>query len=157
MANVKPQKMKTKRAPGSACNPAGIIFKIVLNKCKGHSSKVAIMKINTLMKSLTTTTALIALTLLGAAPKSEAGCEQPSRVYISSYQSCGTPIYTERYFIGYDRCGNPVWGTRVVRSYYRPVVRPRYVAPRPDYSYSSYNYGSSNRRGRVQFGASYCR
>ena len=114
------------------------------------------MKINTLMNSLTTT-ALIALTLLGATAKSEAGCGQPSRTYISGYQSCGTPIYTERYFIGYDRCGNPVWGTRVVRSQYRPVVRQRYVAPRPTYYQNSYSYESYERRPRVQFQASFCR
>ena len=114
------------------------------------------MKINTLMKSIATT-AIIALTLLGAAPKSEAGCDQSSRTYISGYRSCGTPIYTERYFVGYDRCGNPVWGTRVVRSHYRPVVRPRYVAPRPTYHHNSYSYRGHDRRGRVEFQASFCR
>jgi hypothetical protein len=114
------------------------------------------MKINTLMKSLITR-ALIALTLLGAAPESEARCSEPSRTYISGYQSCGTPIYTERYFVGYDRCGNPVWGTRVVRSYYQPVLRQRYVAPRPVYRQNVYHYEGYGRRPQVRFQGSSCR
>lgn len=108
------------------------------------------------MKSLAIP-ALIALTLLGAAPTSEAGCGLPSRTYVSGYQSCGTPIYTERYFVGYDRCGNPVWGTRVVRSHYQPALRQRYVAPRPVYRQSSYGYESHGYRPQVQFQRGGCR
>ncbi len=128
-----------------------------MNKCKNRASKAAIMKINTLMKSFSATAAIITLTLLGAAPESEAGYGHSGRTYVSGYQSCGTPIYTERYFIGYDRCGNPVWGTRVVRSQYRPVVRQRYVAPRPTYYQNTHNYRNDSHRPRIQFQASFCR
>ncbi|MEO5916749.1 MAG: hypothetical protein ABIS50_21155 [Luteolibacter sp.] len=82
------------------------------------------------MKTILTTIAVISLTWLGSGQKAEArGYE--SRVYISSYLPCGTPVYTERYFIGYDRCGTPIWGKRVLRPAYRPVVRPVCVAPCP--------------------------
>ena len=76
------------------------------------------------------TTVVVTLSWFGFSPKAEARCYE-SRIYISSYLPCGTPVYTERYFIGYDRCGNPVWGKRVLRAAYRPVVRPVYVAPCP--------------------------
>ncbi len=82
------------------------------------------------MKSALTTIAIIALSWFGSAPQAEARHSE-NRVYISSYLPCGTPVYTERYFIGYDHCGNPVWGTQVLRPAYRPVVRPVYVAPCP--------------------------
>lgn len=87
------------------------------------------------MKTIATTLAIAALVLLGAAPQADARPHRSSRVYISGYRSCGTPIYMERYFIGYDRCGNPVWGERLVRQSYRPVVR--YPAPCPQPYYSS--------------------
>lgn len=108
------------------------------------------------MKTILTTIAIAALALLGSAPELQARPYHSSRVYISGYRSCGTPIYSERYFIGYDRCGEPIWGVRVVRQqpYYRPVVRPRYVAPCPPpyrgstrYTYS--NYGRSYSGGGV--------
>ena len=82
------------------------------------------------MKTVLTTIAAVTLSWFALAPQAEARGYQ-SRVYISSYLPCGTPVYTERYFIGYDRCGNPVWGKRVLRPAYRPVVRPVYVAPCP--------------------------
>jgi len=86
------------------------------------------------MKTTITSLAIAAFALLGSTPQAEAGSRYSSRVYISGYQSCGTPIYTERYFIGYDHCGRPIWGTRIVRHYARPVVRHRYVEPcRPVY------------------------
>jgi hypothetical protein len=81
------------------------------------------------MKTIITTIAIAALTLLGAAPQAEARSHHSSRIYISGYRSCGTPVYTERYFIGYDHCGNPLWGTRVIRRHYRPVVRPYHPSP----------------------------
>ncbi|MES2657523.1 MAG: hypothetical protein V4689_02840 [Verrucomicrobiota bacterium] len=82
------------------------------------------------MKAILTIIAVISLSWLGSAPQAEARGIQ-SRVYISSHLPCGTPIYTERYFIRYDRCGTPIWGKRVLRPAYRPVVRPIYVAPCP--------------------------
>jgi len=90
------------------------------------------------VKTIATTLAIAALALLGAAPQADARphhSSHSSRVYISGYRSCGTPVYMERYFIGYDRCGNPVWGERLVRQNYRPVVR--YPAPCPQPYYSS--------------------
>ncbi|MES2919990.1 MAG: hypothetical protein V4819_00485 [Verrucomicrobiota bacterium] len=95
------------------------------------------------MKTIITTLAIAALALLGAAPRAEAGTHHSSRVYISGYRSCGTPIYTERYFIGYDRCGNPIWGTRVVPRYYRPVVRQYHPVPCP----APVRYGRGYRAG----------
>ena len=83
------------------------------------------------MKAITTTFAIVALAMLGAAPQADANTHHSSQVYISGYRSCGTPIYSERYFIGYDHCGNPVWGERLVREECRPVVREQYIAPCP--------------------------
>jgi len=122
------------------------------------SSKIAQMRTNTVMKSITTATAtVIALILLGAAPTSEARCSPSSRTYISGHRSCGTPIYTQRYFVGYDRCGHEVWGTRVVRSPYRRVVRQRHVVQRPNYyQQQSYRYGSPYRGARIEFRSSHC-
>jgi len=107
------------------------------------------------MKAIITTFAIAAFTLLGAAPQAEAKPHHSSRIYISGYRSCGTPIYTERYFIGYDRCGEAIWGTRLVREeyreerVYRPVVRERYVehCPEPDYEDSRYERRESSYRG----------
>lgn len=91
------------------------------------------------MKTIAITLAIAALALLGTAPQAEARSHHSSRVYISGYRSCGTPIYMERYFIGYDRCGNPVWGQRPVRQSYRPVVREYYPTPcRQPYDSSPY-------------------
>jgi hypothetical protein len=103
-----------------------IKFVLVLNKWVKHPSKLASPK--QVMKTLLTPFAIIAFALLGASPKAEARHFE-SHVYISGHRSCGTPIYTERYFIGYDCWGRPLWGTRVVRHHYRPVVR--HVAPYP--------------------------
>jgi hypothetical protein len=80
------------------------------------------------MKSLVINLTVAAFALIAAVPKAEA--RHSSSVYISGYRSCGTPIYTERYFVGYDHCGRPLWGYRTVRNY-PPVVRRRYVAPCP--------------------------
>jgi len=79
------------------------------------------------MKITITTLAIAILTLLAAAPQAEARSHHSSRTYISGYNSCGDPIYTERSFIGYDRCGNPLWRKRVIRPQYRPVTRPHYA------------------------------
>lgn len=103
------------------------------------------------MKAILTTFAIATLALLGSAPEVQARPYHHSSgggVFISGYRSCGTPIYSERYFIGYDRCGAPIWGVRVVRqSYYRPVSRPRYVEPcQPQYRRTSHHYHSGYRR-----------
>lgn len=86
------------------------------------------------MKSILTSFAIATVAILGFAEKASAHSFE-SRVYISGYRSCGTPIYTERYFVRYDRCGKPIWGTRLVSAPYRPVVRTVYVAPRPPVRY----------------------
>lgn len=87
--------------------------------------------------------ATAAIVLLGSAPPAEARHgHYRSHVYVSGYRSCGTPIYTERYFIRHDCWGRPVWGYRMVappRRYYCPPPPPR-CAPRlcgpPPYPYS---------------------
>lgn len=79
------------------------------------------------MKNIIISFVIAGLSLFGATAANAHGFA--SRVYISGYQSCGTPIYKERYFIGYDRCGRQIWGTRLVARRYAPVVVPRYVAP----------------------------
>ncbi len=68
-----------------------------------------------------------AVVLLSSIPQADARSRHSSRIYISGHRSCGTPIYTERYFIGYDHCGNEIWGKRIIQ-YER---RQRYVAPCP--------------------------
>lgn len=103
------------------------------------------------MKSWITTLAIAMLALAGATPQADArshrGYESSSRVYISGYRSCGTPIYTERYLIGYDRCGDPVWKYRVVSGprHYRSAPRPRYysapVCPPPRPYHEGYRNG----------------
>jgi hypothetical protein len=80
-----------------------------------------------LMKTIATTFAIAALALLGAAPQAEARHGHKSRIYISGHLSCGSPIYSERYFVGYDDCGNEIWRVRRVRQEYREVVRERYA------------------------------
>jgi len=79
------------------------------------------------MKSIITLIAAAFITLLGTTTPADARQYNNKRVQFSGYQSCGTPIYTERFFIGYDRCGDPIYGHRTVRSHYQPVVRPRYA------------------------------
>jgi hypothetical protein len=112
------------------------------------------------MKSIIVTFTIAALTLIGSVTPADARHSHSSRTYISGYRSCGTPIYTERYFVGYDRCGAPVWGYRIVRSsYYRPVVRARSQAPCPPPVY--YGHRGGYRRdysgGRVVIQGSICR
>lgn len=116
------------------------------------------------MKSIITLLTAAAITLLGSTTQADAR-HQKKNVYISSYQSCGTPIYTERYLIGYDECGDPVFGYRTVRSSYRPVVRHyhapvmrQYYAPRPQPRYQrGYNHGGGYSNGRVTIQGSFCR
>lgn len=107
-----------------------------------RSSKIRPHQSGSPMKAIITTLVTAALTLLVVTPQAQARHPQQNRVYVNGYPSCGTRVYTERYFIGYDRCGNPVWGTRTVRQSYPQVVYPqRYIAPCPQpYSprYSSY-------------------
>lgn len=105
------------------------------------------------MKTIITTLAIAALTLLGAAPLAQARSHHSSRIYISGYTSCGTPIYVERYFIGYDHCGNPVWGKRVIRPQYRPVVRQYSPPPCP----ATVRYDRGYRGGSVVIQGSFYR
>jgi len=116
------------------------------------------------MKSIITLIAAVCITLLGTTTQADA--RHQKNIYISSYQSCGTPIYTERYFIGYDECGDPVFGYRTVRSHYQPVVRRHYrPVVRHHYveSYSNQNYrrsshhGRHSSRNRVIIQQNYCR
>jgi hypothetical protein len=114
---------------------------VIVNNLSGIPSKTASPTTNKIMKSIITSFALAAVTLIGSTPELQArDHHQQNRVYISSYRSCGTPVYSERYFVGYDRCGNPVWGVRACRQEYRPVVRERYVAPCPQPRYRSSRY-----------------
>ena len=83
------------------------------------------------------TTLLMIILTLGLLPgissKAEAqSCNSQSRIYISGYQRCGTPIYRVRYIAGYDRCGNPVW--RVRQPYRSELLRIR-----SNYNRSRYN------------------
>jgi hypothetical protein len=114
-----------------------------------------------IMKKLLTTLAVAALALMGSVSQAEAR-SYGAHIYISGHQSCGAPIYHERYLIGHDHWGRPVWGTRVVR-HYRPVVR--YVAPTRHYVkprhvvQSRYDGRYSRPRGHsgVVTHGSYCR
>lgn len=94
------------------------------------------------MKVIVTTLALTLITLIGTTTEAEARSHS-GRIYISGYRSCGTPIYSERYFIGYDHCGRPVWGARLVRQHYRPAIRRPYVAPCPSHRGAAVAYGRS--------------
>jgi hypothetical protein len=102
------------------------------------------------MKSKLATLAAVVFTVLAAAPKAEARHPE-SRIYISGYLSCGSPVYTERYLIGYDRCGHPVWGTRVIRHEAAPRYRRECA---PVYQVPSRYVSQSGRYGK-QHGYSY--
>jgi len=127
------------------------------------------------MKSSITALCIAAFTLIGTATPADAR-PHSNHTYVSSYRSCGTPIYTERYLLGYDRCGEPVWGHRTVRSPYRPVVRSYHQPPCPppihyghggyyshssSYSHRTYGHNNGYRRGylsnRVTINGSICR
>lgn len=102
------------------------------------------------MKTIIAAIAISAFTFIGSSMADARPHRGGSRVYISSYTSCGDPIYKERYVIGYDHCGNAIWGTRLVRQAYRPVVRQRYVAPCPPQRYApvrNRDYGRDYGRG----------
>ena len=107
------------------------------------------------MKTIVTTLAVAAISLFVTAPEAEA--RHSSRIYISGHMSCGTPIYKERYFVGYDRWGREIWQTRVVRHHYRPVVRPRYVAPLPPPRHYHRGYDRRHRGNHVSFHATFGR
>jgi hypothetical protein len=80
--------------------------------------------------------ATAAIVLLGSAPPAEARHgHYRSHVYVSGYRSCGTPIYTERYFIRHDCWGRPVWGYRVVTPPRRYCPPPPCVPPPCAYPY----------------------
>jgi hypothetical protein len=85
------------------------------------------------MKKIITATVATVLAMLAAAPLADArpyrGAVPSSHIYISSYRSCGTPVYTERYFIRHDRRGYPVWGYRTV-AYRTHHYRSHRPAPR---------------------------
>lgn len=95
------------------------------------------------MKTIATAIAAIALTM-GAATQAEAreyrGERYSPSVYISGRASCGTPIYTERYFVRLNRHGSPMWGYRTL-----PI------------SYHSRQYGSSGRGYDRGYGRDACR
>lgn len=95
------------------------------------------------MKTIIAAIAISTITFIGSSTADARPHRHNSRVYISSYSSCGAPVYKERYFVGYDRCGNEIWSTRLVRQAYRPVVRQRYVAPRCAPPRYGRGYGSS--------------
>jgi len=91
------------------------------------------------------TTMIAAAAMIAAAPSAEAQRHHHHRhhhhphanasyVFISGYQSCGRPIYSERYVVGYDRRSRPVYGYRTVRhrpQFVRPAPRGYRVAPAP--------------------------
>ncbi len=118
------------------------------------------------MKSIVTLIAAACITLLGTTTQADARHYKNKNIYISSYQSCGTPIYTERYLVGYDACGEPIYGHRTVRSHYQPVVRPQYrpvVRQRHAEYHSNQDYrrdrhhGRHSSRNRVIIQQEYCR
>jgi hypothetical protein len=90
------------------------------------------------MKTIAVTLGTALLALLGTTISAEARYSHrghpSSHVYVSGHRSCGTPIYTERYFVGYDCRGNPIWGYRQIVHTPRRVVAPcppqRVVYPR---------------------------
>lgn len=127
----------------------------ISNISRKAASKPPATKAKEIMKTLLTTLTVISLSLVGFSQQAEARGHS-SRVYVSSYQPCGTPVYSERYLVGYDRCGNPVWGTRTIRQRYRPVARPvrratyhepAYVAPRGGYYHAPRGGVSVSYRG----------
>ena len=82
---------------------------------------------------LTLATAFMAM---GLTTQAEARHEQSS-VYVSGYRSCGTPIYTMRYWVGYDRCGRPIWRYRVLdeqRSLHAKFINADVLAIRQKYN-----------------------
>ena len=131
----------------------GKIVSVILNKLRTVPSNAALPEKRKHMKTWITTLAIGALALAGAVTTAEArphrGHESSSRVYISGYRSCGTPVYSERYLVGYDRCGSPIWRTRIVSPprHYRPAPRyysaPSCPPPHPAYG-GYYNEGRRN-------------
>lgn len=100
------------------------------------------------MKKRLITTLIAAAAMVAATPSADAQrhgrhYHQPqhsSHVFISGYQRCGTPVYSERYIVRYDRYHRPVYGYRVIRHrshhshrshHVRPAPRRHYVAPCP--------------------------
>lgn len=125
-----------------------------MNKHRTTPSKLPLSEPTIIMKTIATTLAALTLVILGSTQQADAHGYQ-SRIYISSYLPCGTPVYTERYFIGHDRWGNPVWGTRIVR--HRHVVRPVYVAPYPPRHVTPRRCDVPRHGVNVGFGVSYSR
>lgn len=112
------------------------------------------------MKTIIAAIAISAFTLIGSSVADARPHRGSNRIYISSYSSCGDPIYKERYVVGYDHCGNAIWGTRLVRQACRPVVRPRYVASCPPPRCAPPRYGRGYGReygGRVTIQANFGR
>lgn len=69
------------------------------------------------MKTTLLTTLLACLMTVGMVAQADARPRhhQQTVIYVSGYQSCGTPIYTEKRFCGYNRWGRPIWDYRVLR------------------------------------------
>lgn len=91
------------------------------------------------MKNKLITTILAAAAIIISAPAAEAQRhhrhhqhhshyqhqQHNNYIFISGYQRCGTPIYSERYIKYYDCRSYPVYGHRVIRH------RPHHVRPAP--------------------------
>jgi hypothetical protein len=95
------------------------------------------------MKHKLITTLIAAAAMIAAAPSADAQrhhhrnhphAQHDRYIFISGYQHCGSPIYSERYIVRYDRRNRPVYGYRTVRHrphFVRPAPRGYYVAPAP--------------------------
>lgn len=69
------------------------------------------------MKAIITVLSVAVLALLGTTTQAEARSHRKapaSHTYVSGYRSCGTPIYTQKYFVGYDQCGHAIWRYRIL-------------------------------------------
>ena len=107
------------------------------------------------MKTILIACALTVLTVFGTSTNADARSHRSSNISISGYTSRGAPIYVERYIAGYDRYGRAIWAKRVIRPAYRPVYRPRYVAPCPPPRH--YHPSPVYRGSRVSFSAHFGR
>ncbi len=95
----------------------------------------------TMKRTLSTLTAiaLLSVVFLFTPNTAEArGHSHGSQVYVSSYSSCGCPVYTKKVFRYHDRYGRPVY------SYYRLPISHRCNR----YSRNSYASNSSCRSPR---------
>lgn len=81
------------------------------------------------------------------------GHRNAGNVFVSSYLSCGTPVYSQRVFLGYDRWGQPIWQTQRVHNFRqrgvinRPISRRGYNRPVRRSVHRAYRGRFDNRRG----------